>query len=371
MKRLIVLLIVAVAFIHCLFPQAKYKLANENVVSKSAELKEIQDDRIYRLFGSNKNQIVYQLNLRNKNKYGDLSSEAVVKLFYDEKIGRVVDSITIKRKGRNVLDFVQLDNVTVYHGFYQVPSKYENKTIDDLDRGEYLQDYQDFWIELNGNEKKIKSFPMHYFDKEVYFNICHTRDCIVLNEYVSTYLRSTKSDSIITVFNFQNGQIASKEFTCKECIKPQIVNEQLFYGKKFYYFPGTDAYDWNIYRTDKFDIPNSELLAEYIEILLVSPDGKYILGKKNLQGKDVAVILDVDAKKFDYLLGRDYLQFDYFFSPAYKKFAFDTENHIIYINYPNEFPFNSIGEDAERKRTSKSEKAVFWEKYNYPALEQH
>lgn len=368
MKRLIVLPIVTIVFIHSLFSQDKYKLANENVISKSAELKEVQNDRIYRLAGYNKNQIVYQLNLRQKNKYGGHSSEAAAILYYDENNRRVVDSITIKRQGRNVLDFFQLDDITLYHGFYQVPSNCENKIIDDLDRGEYLQDYQDFWVEVNGDEMKIKSFPMHYFDKDVYFHICYTEDCIVLNEYVSTYLRSTKSDSIITVFNVQNGHIASKELTCKECIKPQIVNEQLFYGKKFYYFPGTDAYDWKIYRTSKFDLPKSELLAEYIEILLVSPDGKYILGKKNLQGKDVAVILDVEAKKFDYLLGRDYLQYDYFFSPAYRKFAFDTENHIIYINNPVEFPFNSVGEDAERKRTFKSEKAAFWEKYNYPAL---
>lgn len=368
MKRVIVLIIVTVAFKLSLFSQDEYKLANENVVSKSVELNEIQNNRIYRLAGYNKNQIVYQLNLRQKNKYGGHSSEAAVKLYYDENSKRVVDSITIKRQGRNVLDFFQLDDITLYHGFYQVPSNCENKIIDDLDRGEYLQDYQDFWIEVNGNEKQIKSFPMHYFDKDVYFNICYSGDCIVLNEFVSTYLRSTKSDSVIAVFNVQNGHIITKELTCKECIKPQIVNEQLFYGKKFYYFPGTDAYDWTIYQASKFDLPKRELLAEYIEILLVSPDGKYILGKKNLQGTDVAVLLDVEAKKFDYLLGRDYLQFDYFFSPAFKKFAFDTKNQIIYINYPDKFSFNSVGEDAKRKRTSKSEKAAFWGKYNYPEL---
>ncbi len=368
MKRLIVLPIVVVFFMNSLFSQDKYRLADEIVVSKSVELKAAQKDRYYNLAGYNKNLLVYQLDLRQKNERGYNSSEAAVKLYYDENKKKVVDTISIKKQGRNVYRFLQTNDLTLYHGFYQVPSGCENKTIDDLDRGKYLQDYQDFWFELNGKEKKIKTVLEHYLDKDVYYNICYTGDCMVMTDFVSEYLRSTKSDSIITVYGVQNGDVTTKEIACMECVSPQIVKGQLFYGQKFYYSPGTDSYDWKVYRAPNFDLPNSELLGEYIEPLLVSPDGKYILGKKYLQGEYVAVILDVETKKFDYLLGRKYLRYKYFYSPVHKKFAFDTDSHIIYINYPQEFPFNSIGEDAEYRFTTDSDDAAFWKKYRYPEL---
>ncbi|MBO7496436.1 MAG: hypothetical protein J6T98_07770 [Salinivirgaceae bacterium] len=368
MRRLMVLPIVAVVFINSSCSQDKYRLADEIVVPKPAELMAAQKDRLYQLAGYNKNLLVYQLDLRQKDKRGYNSAEAAVKLYYDENKKKVVDTTTIKRQGRNVHRFLQTNDLTLYHGFYQVPSNCENKIIDDLDRGKYLQDYQDFWIELNGKGKKIKSVPEHYLDIDVYYNVCYTGDCMVMTDFVSEYLRSTIADSIITVYSVQNGDVTTKEIACVECVSPQIVKEQLFYGQKFYYLEGCDDYDWKVYRAPNFDLSKSELLGEYIEPLLVSPDGKYILGKKYFQGKAVAVILDVEAKKFDYLLGREYLRYGYFYSPAYKKFAFDTESHIIYINYPQEFPFNSIGEDAENKFTTDSEDAAFWGKYKYPEL---
>ncbi|MDX9771711.1 MAG: hypothetical protein RBT19_15215 [Tenuifilaceae bacterium] len=375
MRRLIAILLVTVSCAPSLSSQSRYKLASETIVSKPEELKRLQGNRIYRIAGYNSGQIVYQLRQDSKFSGYAYSDEAATKLYYDERMGKVVDTVAIERRGRSVYDFIQIDDLTLYRGKYQLPLDCLDLNKDDLDRTELdrvdeLLDYQDFWIEVNGKEKKIKSFSSDYYDVDLYYNICYTGDCVTLNDYVSEYLRSTEADSIITVFSVQNGQVTSKELYCRECIAPQIVNEQLFYGKKFFYFPGTDAYDWKVYRASKFDLPKSELLAEYIEILLVSPDGKYILGKKNLQGKDVAVILDVEAKKFDYLLGRDYLTYKYFYSPTYKKFAFDTQDHIIYINNPVEFPFNSVGEDAERKRTSKSEKAEFWKNYIHPELQQ-
>jgi len=219
-----------------------------------------------------------------------------------------------------------------------------------------------------GSEKKIKSYSEHYYDKDIDYNISYSGSDIVLNEFVSQYLRSTKADSIVTIFNIKDELIDKIELVCKECINLQVQNDRLYYGKKFYYFPGTDAYDWKIYQAPKFDLSKSKLLAEYIEILLVSPDGKYILGKKYLHGKDVAVILDTETKKFDYILGRDYLKYKYFFSPAYTLFAFDAGDYIIYIDYPEEFPFNAIGDDAKRKRTTKEDNTKFWERYKHPEL---
>jgi len=356
MRYFVILILALLTFngnIYC-----QYHLADEEIVKKPKELND-DDQAIKYIIGNDDGKIVFSVDSFKNNCY-----ETKALLTYDEqeqKTDNLQDVVIdddyglIGIKQTNTLELISVYNKSLFNNrsFCEI-SDLQNLNV------KYIADKNNYSFLLENTSN---------FEDDVDIMLSDNGRYVIYTPYTGIYLRDTKGDSIITIYDFNNNiKPLIKRLTCKECIKPQIVNEQLFYGKKFYYFPGTDAYDWNIYRTSKFDLPKSELLAEYIEILLVSPDGRYILGKKNLQGKDVAVILDIEAKKFDYLLGRDYLQYDYFFSPAYKKFAFDTENHIIYINYPNEFPFNSVGEDAERKRTSKSEKAAFWEKYNYPAL---
>lgn len=336
----------------------QFQLANEDIVIKPEDLKG-DDQTIKYIVGNNDGKIVFSVDYFNNDCY-----ETKALLIYDEQKQKTEDY-------KNVLIDKEYGLIGIKQANALKLSSVYNKSLHDNLSFCEISDLHKLHVMYIANKNNY-SFQLensNSFEDEVDINLSSDGRYVIHASYTGIYLKDVRGDSIITIYDFNNiDKPLIKELTCKECIKPQIVNEQLFYGKKFYYFPGTDAYDWKIYRASKLDLPRSELLAEYIEILLVSPDGKYILGKKNLQGKDVAVILDVEAKKFAYLLGREYLQFDYFFSPAYKKFAFYTENHIIYINYPDEFPFNSVGEDAERKRTSKSEKAVFWKKYNYPAL---
>ena len=95
MKRLIMLPIVAVVFMNSSFSQDKYRLADEIIVSKPVELIAAQKDRIYRVAGYNKNMLVYQLNLRQKNERGHYSTEAATKLYYDENKKNGRQSISV------------------------------------------------------------------------------------------------------------------------------------------------------------------------------------------------------------------------------------------------------------------------------------
>ena len=350
---IIILLLLTNCTVFC-----QFHLADEDVIIKPGGLKS-DNETIKYIIGNNDGKLVFSIDYFNNDCY-----ETKAVFYYDEEkqeIGNTKDIVIDREHG--LIGIKQVNSLKLYSVYNK--SLQDNRSfceISDLHNLNvtYLTDKNNYLFHLENSNN---------FEDDVDVLLSHNGRYLIYAPYTGIYLRDAKGDSVITIYDFNNEiKPVIKRITCKECIKPQIVSEQLFYGKKFYYFPGTDTYDWKIYRTLKFDLQKSELLAEYIEILLVSPDGRYILGKKNLQGKDVAILLDVEAKKFDYLLGRDYLQYDYFFSPAHKKFAFDTENHIIYINYPTEFPFNSVGEDAERKRTSKSEKAAFWGKYKYPAL---
>jgi hypothetical protein len=353
-----------------IFAQDNYELSNERIVVKPANLVEKQSQRMYSIAGHLGNLLIYQMNIKGIYSFG-FSSEAYQKIYYNETNNEIIDSINIQKPGKKILRIIQIDSLILYHGFFKIPQKCENKLIDELDRGEFLLDYQDFWTENKVKNIEIKSYPEHYYDKDINYQIDYSGRYVILDPYVSEYLRSSPSDSIITIYDFHNltsNFPEKKELTCKECINPQIVSDFIYYGKKFFYLSGCDDYDWKIYRAPKFDLSKSELLAEYIEIILVSPDGKYILGKKDLYGKECFVILNTETKKFDYLLGRDYVLYKYFYSPAFKQFAFDTGNYIIYINYPEHFSFNSIGKDVERVHTSKEADRQFWEKHQLPPL---
>ncbi len=341
----------------------QYALSKETIVPKAMELVELQRQRYYYPAGQNVKALVYQLNRRSVNSTRQ-NLEGILTIYYDEVAKKIIDSVNVQKESNRILRLNQLNDLILFRGFFELPQKYIRKTMDELSVGESLLKVQDIWIEKNGKSIKVKSYPEHYYDKDVNFQIGGFGKYIIVNTFVSEYLRSTKADSIITIFDVSNER--SREIICKECITPQIIGNHIYYGKKFFYIKGADVYDWKIYRAPIFDLSKSELLGEYIELLFVSPDGNYLLGKKLLNGKQTLVILNIKTRKFQYILGRDYFKLKFFYSPAFKKMAFDREGDIIYIEYPKEFPFGSTGTDTKPQRLSKEETNRFWEKFVHP-----
>jgi hypothetical protein len=342
---------------------AQYTLSEETKVSKSKELLELQRQRLYFPVGQNGKTLVYQLNRKSLGK-AHRSAEGIKKIYYDELTKTITDSIVVQKKSSKILRFIQLNGLSVFRGFYGVPENRQTKTIDELDRGQFLLNSQDIWMESAGKEVKIKSYPEHFYDKDVYFQIGASGKFVIVNTYVSQYLRSSEADSIISILDLKGGSI--KEFNCKNCISPHVVGEYLYYGKKFFYLKGADVYDWKIFRAPLSNLSHSELLAEFIELLFVTPDASFILGKKLLYGEETLVVLDIKAGKFQYLLGRSYSKLKFFFSPAYQKIAFDRDTDILYVEYPKTFPFNAIGIEAKPKQIPEQESIKFWQKFIHP-----
>ena len=260
--------------------------------------------------------------------------------------------------------------IILYHGFYSIPNRYENLMIDELSPDS--MNYQDFWVETKSYKSKIESSSEHYEDKTIVALIDYSGRYVIYNKYSGEYLRSDIADSIITIYDFNkntpNIQPFKKAITCVECINLQIVGENIYYGKKFFYLPGTDAYDFKIYVAPKYDLSKSRLLGEFMEPLLVSPDGKYILAKKDFHDQYTYIILNTETQMYDYILGREYYNYHFFYSPAKQQFAFDTKNSIIYIEFPSTFPFHAIG-DKKDEHFTKEQDLIFWEKHKHQSLD--
>ena len=58
-------------------------------------------------------------------------------------------------------------------------------------------------------------------------------------------------------------------------------------------------------------------------------------------------IVDVTQKKYQLLLGRDYDddRSQAFYSQYHQKFAFDMNSHIVYVDFPDEYPFDALRRD--------------------------
>ena len=342
---------------------AQYALSKETIVSKSKDLLDFQRQRLYFPVGQSGKNLVYQMNRKSTGK-AHRSAEGIKKVYYDELTRTITDSIVVQKKSNKILRFIQLNDLSVFRGFYSVPETRQTKTIDELDRGEFLLNSQDIWMESGGKEVKIKSYPEHYYDKDVFFQIGASGKYVIVNTYVSQYLRSSESDSVISILDVKSGSI--KDFNCKNCISPHVMGEYLYYGKKFFYLKGADVYDWKLFRAPLSNISKSELLAEFIELLFVTPDENFIVGKKLLFGEETLVVLDVKAAKFQYLLGRSYSKLKLFFSLAYQKIAFDRDEDILYVDYPEIYPFSAIGVDAKPQHLPEQESTNFWQKFIHP-----
>jgi hypothetical protein len=345
--------------------QSQYVMAVDRKVPKSNNLIELQKDRHYHPAGRCHDLLVYQFNRKGLTSSG-FSGESSFKIYYSELSQIIKDSIDLRKPGRKSTAIMQVDSLTLYHGFFEVPKLAEDKFIDELDRGVLFLNYQDVWLESKTLEVRIQSFPTHYYDKDISYTIDPSGKYVVVGEYVSSYLRSSKADSIITIIQLDDKnvqRVTKREIYCMECINPQVVGDYIYFGQKFNYLRGADVYDWRFYKAPIFDLSKRELIAEYIEPLLMSPDGRFMFGRKSLHGKQTFLILDVKAKKFQYLLGRQYAPNKYFYSPAFNQFGFDRAKDIIYVEYPKVFPFNSIGSHLQPTRPSRVEDSVFWQKF--------
>jgi hypothetical protein len=146
-----------------------------------------------------------------------------------------------------------------------------------------------------------------------------------------------------------------------------MIGDKIYFVKEIEIGRGRDGYYKNIYVAPKDNINDTLKIAHDINLIKLSPDGKFILGQKYLNGEYVPIIIDVTLKRFQYILGRNYPIDDSFFSPYEKKFAFDFGTHIVYIEFPDRYPFDTL-DTKKGKRLAAAEKNAFWAKYQHEPL---
>jgi hypothetical protein len=312
-----------------------------------------------------------QINITNisgydNNKLSILSIDSLgfgMLWIYDEHENKVVKGIGILQKNKKIINAYKADSLLILSGYFDLPdSSYAKLTIDKLPISEV--EYQDFWAQLNGKTYMITSFPYFYMEKPVIFKLSADKKYLICNFYYAGMdILADAEDNIIITYDLtklEQNKIVEKRISCERCYNTFLVNDSLIWGQEFTYYDkdgGEYTYS-NIYKAPVNDISDTTILARNTELLNISPDGKYILGKRNLYGKDFVIIINILAKQYKYITGRQYPYEKCFYSYKEKKFGFIFNDHLVYIEFPEKYPNNAL---ENFKITTKKDDEIFWE----------
>jgi hypothetical protein len=188
-------------------------------------------------------------------------------------------------------------------------------------------------------------------DKKIHASFSSDGKYLLANSLntLSDYYNPKQDDRIMVyaLDSIRKG-ITSKEYiNCTHCVKSFLLNDKLFFTKSNQLDDFSDGFEYtDIYVSSWKNLKNADKVAGFTDILVVSPDGKYILGKRNFDmPNNPCVIIDVENKRYQILLGRDYSKMPAFYSFKEKKFAFDFGGRIVYIEFPKVYPFDALSKD--------------------------
>ncbi|WOK06887.1 hypothetical protein RT717_27850 [Imperialibacter roseus] len=188
-----------------------------------------------------------------------------------------------------------------------------------------------------------------------------------LNTYADYY--NPEQDNRIMVYDLSEigqGKINREYIPCMHCSDSYLVGDNLFFtiGRKDGYngFSNKD-----IYMAPWRSLQDSVKIAANTDILAISPDGKSILGTRFWdRQKSTAVVVDVEQKRYQMLLGRDYAEHNAFFFPFDSKFVFDFKGYLIYVDFPEKYPFDALKWRNEQIPDWTDEE--FWRPYEHTPL---
>jgi hypothetical protein len=155
-----------------------------------------------------------------------------------------------------------------------------------------------------------------------------------------------KQDDQFIVYDLDDlrrGKVTRSVIPCQYCAFGHLVNNKLFFTRSNERDDFSGGYAWrDIYVAPWGKLKDSVKIAFRSNIIAISPDGRYILAKNFDLPNGVCLIIDVRTKKYQLLLGRDYHKHAAFYSYEKEKFAFDFGSHIIYVDFPEEYPFDAL-----------------------------
>jgi hypothetical protein len=158
----------------------------------------------------------------------------------------------------------------------------------------------------------------------------------------------------------KQGVVQENIIPCERCYNTFQINDTLIFGKEIIIDDrGIEFTFSNIYKAPINNINDTTLIARDMTLLEISPDGRYIIGRKEIYGKKITVMLDVQNKRYQYIIGRNYHNKHCFYSYKEQKFVFVFDNHLIYIDFPDEFTHDAMI-PYKPDWSTKEEEDAFW-----------
>lgn len=185
-------------------------------------------------------------------------------------------------------------------------------------------------------------------DKKIHSSFSSDGKYLIVNTLntLSDYYNPEQDNRIMvySLENIKNGKINKIYIPCTHCADGYLVGDDFFFTKSNQQDDYSGGFAWkDIYKAPWGKLQDSIKIAAFSEILAISPDGKYILGTRHFDlPNSPCAIFDVENKKYQLLLGRNYSKAHAFYSFKNKKFAFDFSGRIVYIDFPKKYPFDAL-----------------------------
>lgn len=269
----------------------------------------------------------------------------------------------------NSIDVVK-ESIQAYKPNYRYSDiDFINKTID-----MHFKKYNGLFLlyeKLNRNKEEIESVDVYLTYKGLFTEKIQSINDSEKNYYIANY----SSDNSLMVINYlderpeyydatlddyfwiynldslANGILHKDSIYCKYCSNGHIIDDRLFYTRS----NERDDFQGGYWLTDIYvspldNIADSVVIARNFGIRAISSDGKYILAQnKNTIDRYSCAIIDVESKRYQVLLGRDYYAQQVVYSDEEKKFGFVFGQKIVYVDMPKTFPFDAL-----------EKKDIFW-----------
>lgn len=242
------------------------------------------------------------------------------------------------KDSERLFNFHVEDSALLYSGVYF--------TTPDMEDDGYLT-YM-FWY--NGQTLQLDS--LRYADKNVHTSFSTDGKYLIANTLheLPGYYEPAVDDQtyVYSMDSLKQGKISRQTIPCHLCADSYLIGDQLFFTKSNVPDDLWGGYaDPDIYVAPWGQIQDSVKIVASSDIAAISPDGKYVLAYRRDIANGALAIVDVAQKKYQLLLGRDYDDYSSqaFYSQHYQKFAIDMGGYIVYVDFPEEYPFDALRRD--------------------------
>jgi hypothetical protein len=214
----------------------------------------------------------------------------------------------------------------------------------------YDDGYQRLIVRISDEEILLDS--IFNADKIIHSNFSTDGKILLVNTLTTLlhYYNPSQDDQFIVydLDKLRKGKVDKTTIPCKHCAQGHLVGAKLFFTQSSTPDDFDGGFSWkDIYVAPWGRLKDSVKIALRADIKAITPDGRYILAENNDLTNGVCIIIDVQAKKYQLLLGRDYERKPVFYSYEKQKFAFDFGEYIVYVDFPSEYPFDALKENLQ------------------------